>query len=237
MTIDEPIILIRADSVKKRADNISNYQDTLNQKLFFSKPSQFHQKTVTDGNNTGMVDETDGSMLSNPISSKSGLILDRYILSEEKSNLSLYNLSYIGVKKSDITDKFDISHLSRESFTNTFIEDIKTMNIANGRGLSYISINDFTKLTCCLNKSSSNNTSFRAQWICYDQPITTMPKKIGVLPYKQFLSINFSNLSSKEKMHEFRFCLQTSYCSENGKLIDYSNLTSISFKKMDNVFS
>lgn len=226
---EKPVILIRADSLDIRKDGSSNYADTLNKKLFFTKPTKFHDPTITNGNNTGMHDNLDGSILSNPKQIDDNLNLDRYDLDDKKSDILLYNLSYIGVKETDITSEFNPTNLSRKSFSPDFINDVKEANIANHRGLSFIRINDFSKLIAYLNKAYEYH--FLARWINYDfKPFTSIPKTEIEMPYEDFLKNNFINLPSKSQMHEFRACLQINFCSsETGKLIDYSGLKDISF--------
>ncbi|WP_076640934.1 hypothetical protein [Lactiplantibacillus plantarum] len=237
MTTDKKLVmLIRADNLTKRKDGKSNYQDTLEQKLFLSKPVVFHEEDTTDGKNTGMVDKLDGSVLSNPTNGGNRTILDTYQLDDKKSNISLYNLSYIGVSESDIADNFDITNLTAASFTSKFIKDIQEANIANNRGLSFISGNDFA--TLFNDYLLKINEGFYANWVNYDMRLPTgLPKEDIAIPYGKLFESNFSNLPSKKGMHEYRLCLQLNhFCSELGKLIDYSPLTNISFTKMNNIF-
>lgn len=238
MTTDKkPVMLIRADNLKKREGGKSNYQDTLDQKLFLSKPSVFHKTAIADGTNTGMFDKTDGSVLSNPTNVGNQTILDTHQLDDEKSKMSLYNLSYIGVSESDITDNFDMANLTTDSFTSHFINDIKESDIANNRGLSFISADNFATLVKDY-LSKIDNCWFYANWVNYDMKLSaSLPKKDTTISYNELLKSNFSNLASKNQMHEYRLCLQLNYfCSDPGKLIDYSQLTDIAFTKMNNIF-
>lgn len=236
-----PLILIRADTKKSRTDGFSNYQDVLDQKLFFTKPNVFHSHEIVNGTNSGMADRVDGDYLSNPdfIIDNSTLTITakKYELDEIKSNFSVYNLSFIGVSSEDVIDEFKPDRISENSFTQKFIRDIQSANIVNNRGLSYVTGEEFEQLVTALNANLQEDKKFfGGKWVTYSPQIRN--DKMGQMTTKKFLdSGNFVNLPNKADMHEFRLALTMPYCSSSGQKIDFKRYSNVKFRQLQNFFT